>query len=109
MQYVTQFPSRLLLQELGSCWDGQPFGHNRHEPKSGGCCALFHAGAGSPSNTMWPWPRPTSTLSDILIHPTVWPQYTNVTDRQDIQDRQTGQRGQRSRSTGRTVTCSGRL
>jgi len=32
-----------------------------------------------------------------LIHPTVWPQYTNVTDRQD---RQTGQR---SDSIGRTV------
>jgi len=32
-------------------------------------------GAGSPSNTMWPGPRPTSFLpSGILIHPTVWPQ-----------------------------------
>jgi len=29
--------------------------------------------------------------SFILIHPTAWPQYTNVTDRQDVQDRQTGQ------------------
>jgi len=27
--------------------------------------------------------------SFILIHPTVWPQYTNVTDRQDRQDRTT--------------------
>jgi len=27
--------------------------------------------------------------SGILIHPTVWPQYTNVTDRQTV--RQTGQ------------------
>jgi len=33
-------------------------------------------------NTMWPGPRPTSVPSGILIHPTVWPQYTNVTDRQ---------------------------
>jgi len=45
-------------------------------------------GAGSPSNTMsphrmWPGPRPTSVPSGILIHPTVWPQYTNVTDRQN--------------------------
>jgi len=32
------------------------------------------------SNTMWP--RPTSKPSGILIHPTVWPQYTNVTDTQ---------------------------
>jgi len=32
-----------------------------------------------------------------LIHATVWPQYTNVTDRQDRQDRQ------RSDSIGQTV------
>ena len=35
--------------------------------------------------------------SFILIHPTVWPQYTNVTERTDRQDRQ------RSDSIGRTV------
>jgi len=34
--------------------------------------------------------------SFILIHPTIWPQYTNVTDR-------TRQTGQRSDSIGRTV------
>jgi len=44
-------------------------------------------GAGSPSNTMWPGQRPTGMPSFILIRPTVWPQYTNVTDR-------TGQTGQ---------------
>ena len=44
-------------------------------------------GAGSPSSTMWPGTRPTGVLSFILIRPTVWPQYTNVTDRTD---RQTG-------------------
>jgi len=56
-------------------------------PKSGACCAPFHEGAGFPSNTMSPWPRstsiPTHRPSGILIHPTVWPQYTNVTDRTD--------------------------
>ena len=36
----------------------------------------------SPSNTMWPEPRPTSVPSFILIHLT----YTNVTDRTDRQD-----------------------
>jgi len=45
-----------------------------------------------PSNTMWPGPSPTYIPSFILIHPTVWPQYTNVTDRTDRhtdrQDRQ---------------------
>jgi len=66
------------------------------------CCAPFRGGeAGSPSNTMSPEPRLTSVPCGILIHSTVWPQYTNVTDRQD--------RGQRSRSIGRTTTCSGRL
>ena len=39
--------------------------------------------AGSPSNTVWPGPRRTCMPSFIFIHPTVWPQYTNVTDRQD--------------------------
>jgi len=56
-------------------------------------------GSWSPSNTMKPGPRPTSLPSGILIHPAVWPQYTNVTntrqtDRTDIQ---------RSDSIGRTV------
>jgi len=71
---------------LSSCWDGRSFGHNRRGPKSGGCSAppLFR-GSWFPSNTMSPGPRPTSIPSDILIHPTVWPQYTNVTDKQDRQ------------------------
>ena len=46
---------------------------------------------------MWPGPRPTCAPSFILIRPTVWPQYTNVTDRTDKQT------GQRSDSIGRTV------
>ena len=46
-------------QELSSCWDRRPFGHNRHGPKIGGYCALFCGGAESPSNTMWPGPKPT--------------------------------------------------
>jgi len=48
----------------------------------------------SPSNTMWPEPRPTCVPSFVLIRPTVWPQCTNVTDRQDRQ---------RTDSIGRTV------
>jgi len=133
--------SQQTVQELGSCWDGRPFGrnrhglksmgmlcpfprgeltqcclgrvlylrtkwclwsihrfgHNRHGPKIGGWGALW-VEAGSPSNTVWPGPRPTIIPSGIVIHPTVWPQYVNVTDRQ------TGQTDkQRSDSTGRTV------
>jgi len=42
-------------------------------------------GDGSPSNTMPPGRRPTSVPIGILIHPTVWPQYTNVTNTQTVQ------------------------
>jgi len=41
-------------------------------------------GLSSPSDTMWPGPRSTSVPSGILIHPTVWPQYTNVTTRGEV-------------------------
>jgi len=60
----------------------QPFGHNRHGPKKLGKAAvpLCVGGAGSPPNTMSLGPRPTSVPSGILIHETVWPQYTRVTD-----------------------------
>jgi len=75
----------------------QPFGHNRHGPKIGGCAPF--GGAGSPSNTMLPGPRSTS-IPNILIHPSVWPLYIpNVTDRQA--ERQTGQDRQRSDSIHR--------
>jgi len=58
--------------------------------KMEGAVPLWGRGAGSPSNTMWSGPRPTCMLSFTLIRQTVWPQYTNVTDRQaDRQDRQT--------------------
>ena len=48
-----------------------------------GLCPFGGGEAGSPFNTMFPGPRPTCMPSFISIHPTVWPQYTNVTDRQD--------------------------
>jgi len=51
--------------------------------------SLWGGGAGSPCNTMWPGPGPTSVPSCILIHPTVWPQYINATDITHRQDRQT--------------------
>ena len=35
------------------------------------------------SNAVSPGPRPISVPSGILIHPTVWPPYTNVTNRTD--------------------------
>jgi len=74
-------------------WSIQPFGHSRRGPKNWGCCtAPFRRRAGSPSNTMWPGPRPTCVPSGILIYLTVWSKYTNVTDRQT--DRQTDRTGQ---------------
>ena len=58
----------------------------QNEPKTGSLlCPFPWGGAGSPSNTMWSGPMPTCMPSFILIHPAVWPQYTNVTDRQDRQ------------------------
>ena len=68
--------------------------------KSGGVPPFFGGGggAGPPSNTMWP--MPTSVPSFILVHPTVWPQYTNITDRQTAQ---TEQDRQRSDSMEQTV------
>ena len=42
---------------------------------------FWGGGSGSPSNTMWPGVRRTCTPSFILIHPTVWLQYTRQTDR----------------------------
>ena len=62
-----------------------------------GAVPLLGGGAGSAYNTMWPGLRPTCKPSFILIHPTLWPQYTNVTDRTDTQT------GPWSDSTGRTV------
>jgi len=54
--------------------------------KWGLLCSFPHGGAGFPSNTKSPGPRPTSVPNGILIHSTVWPPYANVTDRQDRQN-----------------------
>jgi len=47
-----------------------------------GCCAPFRGQIG-PHLTISPKLRPTSVPSSILIHPTVWPQYANVTYKTD--------------------------
>jgi len=75
--------NHLTQCRLGRClpsyqvafWSMQPFGHNRHGPKIRRLCPF--GGAGSPSNTMCPGPRPTSRPSGILIQPAVWPQVHN--------------------------------
>ena len=66
--------------------------------KVGAAVPLLGGQLGPNLTTMWPGPRLTSMPSFILIHPTIWPQYTNVADRK------TGQTDrQRSHSIGRTV------
>jgi len=74
---------RLTPYQVAS-WSIQLFGHNKYGPKigEGSSAPFWGGGAGSPSNTVWPGPRPTCMPSFILIRPTVWPQYTNVSDRQ---------------------------
>jgi len=42
-------------------WSMQSFGRNGYGPKLGGLCPFGGGGDGSPSNTMWPQPRPTCT------------------------------------------------
>jgi len=49
----------------------------------GSAVPLSVQGSWSPSNTVSSGLRPTSMPVGILIHPTVWPQYTNITDRLD--------------------------
>ena len=93
--YVIDSAGHKAQQELSSCWDRPPFGHSRRglwfilpasvNRESGGC-APFRGGNASPSNTMWHGPRLTFAPSGILVDPTVWPQYMNVTDRQDRTD-----------------------
>ena len=88
-------------------WSIQPFGHNklRAENCGGGLCPIKGGRAGSPSNRMWPGPKPICMPSLILIHQTVWPQYTNVTNRtrQTGEDRQTERQTERSDSIQQTI------
>jgi len=41
-----------------------------------GAAVPLSGGAGSPYNTIWTGPSPTSVPSGVLIHPAVWPQQT---------------------------------
>ena len=82
---VAEMGDRLATIDMGRKW----------------CCAAFRGGKLGPHLTQCRLARPSSVPSAILIHPTVWPQYT-------IPMLQTDGTGQRSRSIGRTVTCNGR-
>jgi len=76
---------RRLSPYQAASWSMQPFDHNMRGPKTGGSAPFLGRGAESSSNKTSLGPRPTSLPSGILVHPAVWPQYTNITDRTDRQ------------------------
>jgi len=69
----TSISSGILI--LPAVWPQQTWAENW------GLCPLFVGAAEFSSNTMWPELRSTSMPS--CIHPAIWPQYTNVTDKTD--------------------------
>jgi len=94
----TVWPGRGVPACQVSSWSIQPFGHNtptsqtdrqdrtdrQHRQRSDSLgCPFGGGGAGFPSNRMWPGPWPTCMPSFTLIHLTVWPLYTNVTESSD--------------------------
>jgi len=71
--HITQCcPGRGLPSYQVASWSIQPYSHNKHGPKIGGCDPFGGEGAESPFSTMWPGPRPTSIPSCVLIHAAVW-------------------------------------
>jgi len=72
---------------LPSCqlasWSIQPFAHNRYGPQIGGFAPFWGRGGGSPSNAVWPGPRPTYMLSlSWSIQPFGHNTATSQTDKQ---------------------------
>jgi len=72
--------SRLATINIGRKVGAVPLIHSVVWPqqtgqKVGGYAPFFGGGAGSPSSTVWPGPRPTSMIpSDILLHSAIWRQ-----------------------------------
>jgi len=73
--FSSDFHSNKQQQPVSSSWDGRPFDQNRRA-ENWGLCTFWGGGARSPSNTMWPSPKPTFIPSGILIHPAIRPQQT---------------------------------
>ena len=85
---VAEMGNHLATIDMGQKWGGADV-------------ALSVGGAVSPFNSV--------AWAEAYLHPAVWPQYTNVTDRQDRQTVQhvlDGGPVQRSRIIGRTVTVT---
>ena len=82
MQYLAQDIAKKAIKDARLARTRKPEVEIWRKPHKE-LCQFPYVGATSPSNTVSLGPRPTSVLSGILIHPTVWRQYTNVTDRTD--------------------------
>ena len=103
--HLTQCRLRRRLPPISSgifirpaVWPQQTWGENLEVLILGGV-------AGCPFNTMWPGPRPTSTPSFILIHPTILATIHKCRRQDRHTERQTERQTdrQRSDSIGRTV------
>jgi len=84
-------------QELSSIWDGRRFGHNKHGPKSRGCCAPFVGELG---------PHLTQCGLGQGLHSYQVASWSIQPFGYNTATLQTGQTRQRSHSIGRTVTCN---
>ena len=72
--YTVHSPSVIVFNKCSAAAEmGDRLATIDMDRKLGGAVP-FLGRAGSPSNTMWPGPRPTIVPSDIVIHPAIWPQ-----------------------------------
>jgi len=86
--YLTQCClGRGLLSYQVASWSIELFCDNRYGLKIWGLCPFGGGGAMSPSNTMWPGPRPTACqVSSWSVQPFGHNTPTSQTDRQTGQD-----------------------
>jgi len=77
---LIQCDNTVLYKSSATADMGDPLATIDMGRKVGVLLCPFPWGNWVPSNTMSPGRRPTSVPSGMLIHQTVWPQYTNVTD-----------------------------
>ena len=64
-----------FLQALSSSWNGWPFGHNRHGPKSAGAMLLVRK-SWIPIYHNVAWAKAYLCIKCHLIHSAIWPQQT---------------------------------
>jgi len=91
------------VKVLSNSWDGRPFAHNRYKPNKPnigvGQCP-FGGGARSPSNTVWPGPRPIHPyqVTSWSIQPFGYNTPTSQTDMIDRQDRTSDKQADRQQT-----------